>query len=166
MSEFTEKLHVTAVGCLCPADIGGEACEGCQHNKNGDPAVLLTGCTKEAAALLFEDCRIIPAGTDNEPETNILLERQAKRIKELEAENAGMRNEIAINTHFRAERKSKYGELLQAVWAHCDRCDGRARGLCQTCGLVGWRPPEEKQPGFRELRTVQVGDWDEVPGDE
>lgn len=88
MSETTDKLHVTAVGRLCPADIGGEACEGCQHNKNGAPAVLLTGCTKEAAALLFEDCRIIPASADDEPETAILLEQQARRIKELEAENA------------------------------------------------------------------------------
>jgi Lar family restriction alleviation protein len=101
-------------------------------------------------------------GADNELETAILLERQAKRIKELEAENAKMRNLIAINTHFRAERKSKYGELLQAVWAHCDRCDGRARGLCQTCSLVQWRPPAEMRPGIRELRAVQVGDWEEA----
>lgn len=101
--------------------------------------------------------------SENEAEHLILLERQAKRIKELEAENRRMRNEIAINMHFRAERKSKYGELLQAVWAHCDRCDGRARGLCQTCSLVQWRPRVEMRPGIRELRTVQVGDWDEVP---
>lgn len=117
MSELTDKLHVTAVGALCPADIGGDACDGCPHNKVGEPGVLLTGCTKEAATLLFEDCRIVPAGADDEPETDILLEQQAKRIKELEAENS---------------------RLWEAIRRTCGGCwYGKADdpAQCRLCGL-------------------------------
>jgi hypothetical protein len=123
-----------AVGELCPADIGGEACK---YNVNHPPAVLLSGCTKEAAAVLFEDCRIIPAGAEDEPETAILLERQAKRIMLLEAER---------------------DEAISRIKAHCKDC-GKDPAQCRTCALHPYKEPER-------WKTVLAGNWDEVPEDE
>ena len=93
----------------------------------------------------------------SEDEYLILLERQAKRIKELEADNKRMKAVIAINTHFKAERCNKYGDLQRAVWQHCNMCDGEGRGVCQVCSLVAWRPPEQIKEKLN-FKTV-IGDW-------
>ena len=72
MSEkLTTVMHVTAMGELTPSDIGGEACDGCRNNKSCGAAVLIKGVTKQATAMLFGNCEIVPVGT-------------LKRIKELE----------------------------------------------------------------------------------
>lgn len=103
---MTEKMHVTAMGDLCPASIGGDVCEGCWNNKGNGAAVLISGVTKQAAQMLFEDCEIVPVGTlariaELEKQLDarggvirILesdLKKSEKRVKALEAENKKLR---------------------------------------------------------------------------
>lgn len=77
MSEERKNLQLTAIGLLRPSDIGGEVCEGCEHNTRSRSRALLHGCDdaiRDCASLLFEDCELVPIGTK-------------ARIKELETEN-------------------------------------------------------------------------------
>lgn len=63
---MSENLHLSAMGLLRPADIGGEACEGCEHNERGKSCALVFGgreTLRACADLLFEDCEIVPIGT-------------------------------------------------------------------------------------------------------
>lgn len=77
------NCHVTAVGLLTPADIGGEQCEGCPHNIHGENSVLLSGVTGDVKKLLFEDCEIVPVGTK-------------AKIEELETENRQLRKALDV----------------------------------------------------------------------
>jgi hypothetical protein len=69
-----------------------------------------------------------------EPETGILLERQAKRIMLLEAERA---------------------EAISRINTHCKDC-GKDPAQCMTCALHPYKEPER-------WKTVLAGNWDEVP---
>ncbi len=76
-----------------------------------------------------------------EPETNILLERQAKRIMLLEAERA---------------------EAISRIKAHCKDCwafRGQDPAQCRSCALHPYKEPER-------WKTVLVGNWDEAPENE
>lgn len=77
----------------------------------------------------------------DEPETGIMLERQAKRIMLLEAER---------------------DEAISRIKAHCKDCwafRGKDPAQCRTCALHPYKEPER-------WKTVLAGNWDEVPGDE
>ena len=43
MSEERKNLHLSGIGLLRPSDIGGEACEGCEHNQRGESCALVLG---------------------------------------------------------------------------------------------------------------------------
>lgn len=66
MSEERKNLHLSGIGLLRPSDIGGEACEGCEHNQRGESCALVLGsgeALRSCAKLLFKDCELVPVGT-------------------------------------------------------------------------------------------------------
>lgn len=66
MSEERKNLHLSGIGSLRPSDIGGEACEGCEHNQRGESCALVLGsgeALRSCAKLLFKDCELVPVGT-------------------------------------------------------------------------------------------------------
>ena len=87
---MSENLHLSAMGLLRPADIGGEACEGCEHNERGKSCALVFGggeALRACADLLFEDCEIAKIGTK-------------ARIKELETALQSICKECEIKDVF------------------------------------------------------------------
>lgn len=90
MSEERKNLHLSEIGLLRPSDIGGEACEGCEHNQRGESCALVLGsgeALRSCAKLLFKDCELVPVGTKAriaELEENI---RQAKNCVEMVVAN-------------------------------------------------------------------------------
>lgn len=84
MSEERKNLHLSGIGLLRPSNIGGEACEGCEHNQRGESCALVLGsgeALRSCAKLLFKDCELVPVGTK-------------ARIAELEAERGRMREAL------------------------------------------------------------------------
>lgn len=66
MSEERKNLHLSGIGLLRPSNIGGEACEGCEHNQRGESCALVLGsgeALRSCAKLLFKDCELVPVGT-------------------------------------------------------------------------------------------------------
>lgn len=100
MSEERKNLHLSGIGLLRPSDIGGEACEGCEHNQRGESCALVLGsgeALRSCAKLLFKDCELVPVGTK-------------ARIAELEELNELRKISIRLKE-----------DLLECEVAMCDR---------------------------------------------
>lgn len=81
MSEERKNLHLSGIGLLRPTDIGGEACEGCEHNQRGESCALVLGsgeALRSCAKLLYKDCELVPGGTKARIAE---LEREIKFLK-------------------------------------------------------------------------------------
>lgn len=108
MSEERKNLHLSGIGLLRPSNIGGEACEGCEHNQRGESCALVLGsgeALRSCAKLLYKDCELVPGGTK-------------ARIAELEAERDRLREALQIIAfgHFSGTVELVNTEEMKTVW--------------------------------------------------
>lgn len=105
MSEERKNLHLSGIGLLRPSDIGGEACEGCEHNQRGESCALVLGsgeALRSCAKLLFKDCELVPVGTK-------------ARIAELEELDELRKISIRLKEDLLELEKAECGRLREAL---------------------------------------------------
>lgn len=121
MSEERKNLHLSGIGLLRPSDIGGEACEGCEHNQRGESCALVLGsgeALRSCAKLLFKDCELVPVGTKAriaELEKMAEARKLANRLLEQE------RNELEAERDRMREALVKLKECLEGYFGKTEK---------------------------------------------
>ena len=122
MSEERKNLHLSGIGLLRPSNIGGEACEGCEHNQRGESCALVLGsgeALRSCAKLLFKDCELVPVGTKAriaELEKMAEARKLANRLLEQE------RNELEAERDRLREALEHVVKLLDRPMLKVDMC--------------------------------------------